>query len=96
MCFPSLGFMAAASLADFRATLKVTWIDPDGRGEKVFSYWNNQSVTHELCDREEVLHLVRRADGAFYLQIANQLQEGPLEELEEALYEWARDEGWID
>lgn len=88
--------MAAATLSQFRATLRLTWVDAEGRGEKVFSYWNNESVTHDLCNREEVLHIVRRPDASFYLQIANQLQEGGLEELEEALFEWARDDGWFD
>lgn len=87
--------MAVASLSEFRATLRLTWVDAEGRGEKVFSYWNNESVTQELCDREEVLHIVRRPDGTFYLQIANLVQDGTLEELEEALYTWAMDEGWF-
>lgn len=84
------------SLADFRATLRLTRADPDGRGEKVFSYWNNDGVTPESCDREEVLHIVRAGDGSFRLEIANLSHEGSLEELESILYEWARDEGWLD
>lgn len=88
--------MAAVTLIEFRATLRLTWVDADGRGEKVFSYWNNESVTSRLCVREDVLHLIRRANGSFYLEIANIIQEGSLEELEEALYEWARAEGWLD
>lgn len=88
--------MVAVSLSKFRATLRVTWIDSEGCGEKVFSYWNNEPVTQELCDREEVLHIVRRPDGTFYLQIANLVQEGTLEELEEVLYGWALDEGWLE
>jgi hypothetical protein len=88
--------MAAVTLSQFRATLRLTWVDAEGREEKVFSYWNNESVTHDVCNREEALHIVRRLDGSFYLQIANIVQEGSLEELEEALYEWANDEGWLD
>ena len=88
--------MAVVTLSEFRATLRVTWVDADGRGEKVFSYWNNELVTSELCAREEVLHLIRNADGSFYLEIANITKEGSLEELEEALYEWATDEGWLE
>lgn len=87
--------MAEVTLSEFRATLRVTWVDPDGRGEKVFSYWNNESVTHEVCDREEVLHIVRQADGTFYLEIANLVHEGTFEELEETLYNWSVDEGWF-
>ncbi len=88
--------MAPVTLAQFRATLRLTWVDAEGRGEKVFSYWNNEAVTHESCDREEVLHIVRRHDGTFYLQIANLVQEGSLEELEDDLYGWALDEGWLE
>ena len=88
--------MTAVTLSQFRATLRLTWVDAEGREEKVFSYWNNESVTHDVCNREEALHIVRRFDGSFYLQIANIVQEGSLEELEEALYEWANDEGWLD
>jgi hypothetical protein len=88
--------MTAVTLSQFRATLRLTWIDAEGRGEKAFSYWNNESVTHDVCNREEVLHIVRHFDGSFCLQIANIVQEGSLEELEEALYEWASDEGWLD
>ena len=88
--------MAAVSLSEFRATLRLTWVDAEGCGEKVFSYWNNEAVNPESCDREEVLHIVRRHDGTFYLQIANLVQEGTLEELEAALHAWALDEGWFE
>jgi hypothetical protein len=88
--------MTAVTLSQFRATLRLTWVDAEGCGEKVFSYWNNESVTHDKCNRGEVLHIVRRFDGSLYLQIANIVQEGTLEELEEALYVWASDEGWLD
>jgi hypothetical protein len=85
-----------ASLAEFRATLKLTCSDPDGLGEKVFSYWNNQDVTYESCDRAEVLHIARMNDGTFHLEIANLHHVGTLEQLEEILYAWAQDEGWFD
>ena len=85
-----------ASLADFRATLRLTQAGLGGCGEKVFTYWNNEGVTPESCDCEEVLHLVRDGDGSFRLEIANLLHRGSLEELESILYEWARDEGWFD
>lgn len=85
-----------ASIAEFRATLRLTGQDPEAAGEKVFSYWNNGSVTAEACDREEVLHIVRAADGSFRLEIANLIHTGSLEELEGILYAWALDEGWLD
>jgi hypothetical protein len=88
--------MSPVTLNEFRATLRLSCIDPEGPGEKVFSYWNNESVTYDMCNREEMLHIVRRPDSTFYLQIGNQLQEGQLEVLERALYEWALDEGWLD
>ncbi len=86
----------ALSLADFRASLRLTWEDPEGCGEKFFSYWNNKSTTPESCDREEVLHIVRASDGSFRLEIANLLHRGSFEELECILYNWDRDEGWFD
>lgn len=84
------------SLAELRATLKLTWSDPEAEGEKVFSYWNNETVTYMACDREEVLHILRARDGMFRLEIANLLHTGTLEELEGILYSWAREEGWLD
>lgn len=91
-CAAALG----VTLADFRATLRLTWADPESPGEKVFSYWNNEAVTPQVCDREEVLHIVRASDGAFRLEIANLLHTGSLEELESVLFSWAFDEGWFD
>jgi hypothetical protein len=85
-----------ASIAEFRATLRLTWADPEALGEKVFSYWNNECVTAESCNREEVLHIVRSPEGCFRLEIANFLHSGSLEELEGILYSWALDEGWLD
>lgn len=85
-----------ASIAEFRSTLRLTWADPELPGVRVFSYWNNEAVTSERCDREEVLHIIRGADGAFCLEIANLRHSGSLEELEEILYAWALDEGWLD
>lgn len=87
--------MKMVTLNQFRSTLRLTWEDSDAQGEKVFSYWNNDSVTCDQCNREEVLHIVRRPNSSFYLQIANQLYEGRLDELEEVLFEWARGEGWF-
>ena len=86
----------AVTLTGFRATLRLTWADPESPGERVFSYWNNEAVPPEDCDRAEVMHIVRASDGAFRLEIANLLHTGNLEDLEEILYEWACDEGWFD
>jgi len=94
MCSASAAVVV--TLARFRATLRLTWADPESPGERVFSYWNNEAVTPEACDRAEVMHIVRASDGAFCLEIANLLHTGNLEDLEEILYEWACDEGWFD
>ncbi len=70
---------------------------PTGAGDAiVLSYWNNESVTYSSCDTEEVLHITRGRDGSFHLEIANLAHTGALEELEEILYRWALDEGWLD
>jgi len=83
------------SLEEFTATLRLTWNDPAGAGEKVFSYWNNECVTSDAVNSEEVLHIVRARNGEFRLEIANLLHKGTLEELEGTLYAWALDEGWL-
>lgn len=64
-------------------------------GEDVYSYWNNKSLDSTCYGLEEVLHIRRKADGSFYLEIGNILYHGSLAELEEKLFEWARDEGWL-
>jgi hypothetical protein len=86
----------SVTLAEFLATLRLTWADPDSPGERLFSYWNNDAVTHESCDRAEVLHITRRTDSSFCVGIANILHTGTLEELERVLYVWASEEGWFD
>lgn len=86
----------ATTLKAFRDTLKLTWEDPLLDGEKIFSYWNNSAVTSSQCDVGEVLHITRSTDGSFLLQIANLHHEGTLEALEEILYRWALDEGWLE
>ncbi|MCP9877997.1 hypothetical protein KBZ17_15455 [Cyanobium sp. A2C-AMD] len=87
--------MSEVSIDEFRATLKVSSGEPLSRGEEVYSYWNNQSADPICFDPEEGLHIVRRTDGSFYLEIGNILHQGPLAELEEKLFEWAGDEGWF-
>jgi hypothetical protein len=75
------------ALAVFRATLRLTWADPESPGERVFSYWNNEAVTPEDCDHAEVMHVVRASDGAFRREIAHFFHAGDLEDLEEILHE---------
>jgi hypothetical protein len=87
--------MTVPSIEEFRASLKLTWEPPESPDEQVFSYWNNALVSSSSCDREEVLHINKSRDGSFYLQIANLVHKGTLEHLEEILYTWALDEGWL-
>jgi len=87
--------MAIPSIEGFRSSLRLTWESPDTPGELILSYWSNASATSSFCDTEETLHISRRRDGSFQLQIANLVHTGTLEELEEILYGWALDEGWL-
>jgi len=47
----------------------------------VIHYRKNQADTPDSCDRDEVLDIIRSADGGFRLEIANLLHSGSLEEL---------------
>ena len=87
--------MTVPSIGEFRSSLGLTWESPDTLGELIFGYWSSHSVTSSFCDIEEVLHINRRRYGSFHLQIANLAHTGTLEELEEILYGWALDEGWL-
>jgi hypothetical protein len=53
-------------------------------------------VTHDACNKEEVLHVVKRFANSLYLQIANIAQEESPEVVEKAWHEWASEEGWLD
>ena len=88
--------MSNVSIADFRETLKIGKSGLAGCSEDVYTYWNNKSIDSASPALEEVLHIRRKDDGSFYLEIGNILHRGSLAELEEKLFEWARDEGWLD
>ena len=87
--------LSSVSIADFRKTLKIRKSDLAIYGEDVYSYWNNKPIDSPCPGLEEVLHIRRKGDGSFYLEIGNILHHGSLAELEEKLFEWARDEGWL-
>jgi len=93
---PSRKTMQTVSIDQFRATLKVSHDTVGDEQEEVYTYWNNQLVSATYCNREEVLHIAKRLDGSFYLEIGNILHSGSLSLLEEKLFEWAMDEGWLD
>ena len=89
--------MTAASLKDFRDSLRIIPLATVGGAEKLYTYWNNDNLdSPKTASLDEVIHIVQREDGSFYLQIANCITEGRLEELEAKLYAWALDEGWLD
>lgn len=87
--------MQGASIEDFRATLVVIGGDAIGNKEQLYTYWNNLDPKFDDRDRESILHIVKREDGAFYLEIGNIQHRGPLEELEQKLFEWAASEGYF-
>lgn len=93
---PKPAMSTKITLDDFRSTRKTILSDPNPNCETIYTYWNNNSGHLNEFDRDETLHIVREASGLFYLQIANIVQRGSLEQLEEKLYAWAKDEGWLD
>lgn len=89
--------VAATSFRDFKDTLRVIALASMDSGDKLYTYWNNTSIDLSApLDLDEIIHITQRADGSFYLAIANCIFEGGLEDLEMKLYEWALDEGWLD
>ena len=49
-----------------------------------------------MASLEESLHIKELLDGSFVLEIGNITHKGTVAELEEMLYEWAADEGWLN
>ncbi len=87
--------MSIVSIADFRETLKILKGGLGDYSEDIYSYWNNKSIDSVNPRLEEVLHIRKKGDGSFNLEIGNLMHHGSLAELEEKLFEWARDEGWL-
>ena len=87
--------MQSVSIEDFRSTLAVIGGDAIGNKEQLYTYWNNLDPKFDDRDRECVLHIVKREDGIFYLEIGNIQHRGSLEELEQKLFEWAASEGYF-
>lgn len=86
--------MGHASLAQFRASLQVSH-QLVNNIEKAFIYWNKAPLSRQIELPEDTLRIMRRQNGSFYLEIGNLIHEGELTALEDALYDWARDEGWL-
>jgi hypothetical protein len=87
--------MTDASLPQFRASLQVSLLQGKCPEELAFVYWNRESLSKDSLLPDDALHIIRRSNGSFYLEIGNILHEGDLPMLEEILFEWARDEGWL-
>jgi hypothetical protein len=87
--------MEKASLCQFRASLQVAHQQGERHKEIAFVYWHSKRVNDSSPLHEDSLRIMRRSNGCFYLEIGNIVHEGELSELEEILFEWARDEGWL-
>ena len=83
----------SVSIQDFRSTRRILTVDDAPQSESILSYWNNSGPDFDF---DEVLHIKCGPNEKYYLEIANTLHEGTLQELEEVLYQWALDEGWFD
>lgn len=88
--------MPVATLDDFRSTLIIFKAESSTSGDELYTYWNNHSASPVSLDREELLHITKRGDGQFFLEIGNMHYQGSLRLLEQKLYEWALEEGWLD
>ncbi len=88
--------LPSISISEFRASLKIVKEEPASRGEEIYSYWNNQDIDSLGFSRDETLHIRKDPNDMFYLEIENIVHHGSLAELEVKLFEWARDEGWLD
>ncbi len=87
--------MARPSIWDFRKTLRIIEDKQFFASGRIYSYWNNRDDSC-LASLEEALHIKELLDGSFVLEIGNITRRGTLAELEEMLYEWAADEGWLN
>lgn len=87
--------MARPSISDFRATCKIFEDKKIYASGRIYSYWNNRD-TSCLASLEEMLHIKERLGESYVLEIGNITYKGTISELEEKLYEWAAEEGWLD
>jgi hypothetical protein len=88
--------MSIATVDDFRSTLMIIKEESSMSGDELYTYWNNRSASPVSLGREELLHIKKRSDGAFFLEIGNMQYQGSLKVLEQKLYEWALEEGWLE
>ena len=88
--------MQQASIEQFRASLAVRMDRNADTSEQIYIYWNRPPKDPLTLEEEETLCIRKKSDGSFYLEIGNLVHQGDLTELEEILFHWARDEGWLD
>jgi hypothetical protein len=93
---PKVEQVVRPSIEDFRSSLVVISSQPGSLKNEIYTYWNNHYLADWPRNAEEILHIVQEADELFYLEIGNLVHRGSLRELEQILYEWAMDEGWLD
>jgi|694.fasta_scaffold07072_3 hypothetical protein len=88
--------MPVATVDDFRRTLIIFKEESSTGGDELHTYWNNRSANSVSLDKEELLHIKKRGNGEFFLEIGNMHYQGSLRMLEQMLYEWALEEGWLE
>jgi hypothetical protein len=88
--------MAEASLPQFRFSLQVVHLQGESSEELAFTYWNSKRLNNSSALQDDLLVIMRRLDGSFYLEIGNIYHEGELSDLEIILYNWALGEGFFD
>ena len=88
--------MGAMSFEQFQESMTVVSDPSQPEGERLLCYGGFIHQPSADLNVEEILHIVSRGDGTFYLQIGNMEYVSELVELEHILYEWALDEYWIN
>ena len=87
--------MAGVSLDQFRFSLQVIHLQGEKHHELAFVYWNSKRLSSPSTLQDDILVIMRRFDGSFYLEIGNLVHVDTLNALEEKLFAWAVDEGWF-
>ena len=88
--------MAEISLDQFRFSLQVIHLQGERSEELAFVYWNSKRLNSPSMLQDDVLTIIRRFDGSFYLEIGNMQHVGELFALEKILFDWALEEGWLE
>lgn len=87
--------MPTLTLSEFRDTLRVLPLNADTSTKELYIYCGEMGTASHPENTEELLHILHTKDGRYILEIANLCFIDELPVLEEALYNWAKDEGWF-